>query len=238
MTLLIKILIMFMITQNIYGQNKALHYIGISGGCSVPFGSFSKSEYKNNNSGYAGTGYQIGLDGAYYFNKRIGIGGLFSYNNFSVADASIKNLGEGYVEDFGVDDATVTIKNSNVVMNYFVGPYFSIPLNKITFDFRALAGLSTLTTPEIKVVLEDGDPFYQRSATGAALGFALGAGARLHLYKSLGMALRVDYNYSDQRVYVNNENRLNNAGRYIDNYHAAVPFLNASVGLIYQFGDK
>jgi hypothetical protein len=233
----IKLLLLLILVSNYaIAQNKAKSYIGLSTGYSIPFGNLSKTDYNNTKSGFSGPGYSIALEGAYYLHHMIGIGGLISYTNFSVAKGSVTNLGQGYIDDFGVANATVTITNSTTSTNYFVGPYFSIPLNKVTVDFRALGGLTHGSTPEIKVILEDGDPFYQRKSSGNGFGISFGAGARIPVYKKLGIAVRIDYVNAKPSIIVHNENRINNAGRYLDKYDAPMSYLNGSLGLTYQFG--
>ncbi len=230
------VLLLLLLSTYATAQNGAKHYIGLSAGYVLPFGNLAKTEYSNIKSGFSGPGYSIAVDGAYYLHRMIGIGGLISYTNFSVAKGSTTSLGQGYIDDFGVDDATVTITNSTTVTNYFIGPCFSIPLSKLSVDFRALGGLSHASTPEIKVILEDGDPFYQKKSSGNGWGFSLGTGVRIPLYKSLTMAVRVDYSNVKPSIIVRNENRINNAGRYVNQYNTPVSFLTGSLGLVYQIG--
>src|ERR1700740_3481889 len=62
---------------------KAKSFIGITGGYANAMGNFTKSDYDDEKSGYSNSsGYNLGIDGAYFFQKNFGIGGAFSTTSF------------------------------------------------------------------------------------------------------------------------------------------------------------
>src|ERR1700751_6043911 len=66
---------------------KTKSFIGVTGGYSNLMGNITKTDYADNSSGYANSkGYNIGLEGAYYFHKYFGVGGLFSLSTFNVTN--------------------------------------------------------------------------------------------------------------------------------------------------------
>ena len=215
---------------------KAKSFIGITGGYAHAMGNFTKSDYADEKSGFANSaGMNLGLEGAYFLTKHIGIGGMFSYTNFYTKGKQA--MADGYKEDFDVDSTTVTDKGSYSNLNFLIGPYFSFPVKKFTFDLRILGGLTSAKTPEFKVELEDqaNATFYQRSSKANAFGFQAGAGVRYSIIKNLCIKLNVDYFYSKPDFKITNENRANNAGRLIEEYKQPIAGMYLNFGIAYQF---
>src|ERR1700740_3054657 len=80
--------------QDNTGDDKTKSFIGVTGGYSNLMGNITKSDYLNKSSGYASSmGYNVGIEGAYYLNKHIGLGGLFSFASFSTAN--LQTLSDG-----------------------------------------------------------------------------------------------------------------------------------------------
>ncbi|HEU4718710.1 MAG TPA: hypothetical protein VFU15_12790, partial [Bacteroidia bacterium] len=145
---------------------------------------------------------------------------------------------DGYKEDFDVDSTTVSVTGKYQFWNFFVGPYYSFPMNKLTIDLRFVAGLVHASTPEFKVDLEDqmNATFYQRSSTSNAFGFQAGAGLRYQLAGGLCAKLNADYYYAHPDFMITNDNRVNSAGRLLTEYKEPVSMINLNIGLAYQFG--
>ncbi|HEY8937795.1 MAG TPA: outer membrane beta-barrel protein [Cyclobacteriaceae bacterium] len=228
-----------LISIALQAQNKVNNYIGFSAGVSTPSGNFSKTETGslnnwNNKAGFAKTGFAIGVEGAYYFLPKLGLAGTLYYSNhggFSKADAA--KLGDSYTDAFGVDESTVKTSGSYSSVNVMLGPQFSFPINKLTVDVRALAGIiQSLSTPEMTVQLEDNTStlLKQKSSTATASGWQVGAGLRYALTDKLGLMFRADYFNSDG-IKIKNENRSNNAGRMVTKQ--PMSWMNASVGLVF-----
>src|ERR1700742_2024952 len=98
-----------------YAQ-KGTGFIGVGGGVSLPMGNWGKAtEVVSTNAfvydpnGYANTGGFFSVDGAWFFSKHFGVGGLFQYGSYNVKN--INNLSQGYQESFDVDQtSTATTK--------------------------------------------------------------------------------------------------------------------------------
>ncbi|MDB5271759.1 MAG: hypothetical protein JWO58_126 [Chitinophagaceae bacterium] len=217
-------------------------FIGISAGISAPTGSFSKTdlgEYGNwnNTAGFAKTGFNLGVEGAYYVLPKIGIGGAVNFSDhgkLSYADA--RQLGDSYTDAFAVDYTTVKTSKRYQTLNLLVGPYFSFPYHKLTLDIRLLGGWTkSISTPEISVQLEDDESnvFTQKSSGSSAFGWQGGVGLRYALTEKISLSIRGDYFYSSG-IKIDNENRNNNAGRLVTNQ--TLSWINGSAGLAYVFG--
>lgn len=231
-----------LIAASAFGQEKARNFIGFTAGASIPTGDFAKSETGefgnwNNTAGFAKTGFSVGLEGAYYFLPKIGLGGTLYYSDhggFSSSDAA--KLGASYTDAFGVDESTVSTTGRYRSLNVMIGPYFSFPMNKFTIDLRLMGGLlKSFSTPEMTVQLEDNtdSKFTQKSSTASAFGWQVGGGFRYSLTDRLGLTLRVDYFASDG-IDIENENRTNNAGRLVTKQ--PMSWVNTSAGVSFSLG--
>jgi opacity protein-like surface antigen len=223
-------------------QQKSHSYIGLSGGLSIPLGDFSKTDLGdygnwNNNTGFAKTGFNIGLEGAYYFFRNIGLGGILNYTDHGkLSKGDAQKLGDSYTDAFAVNYTTVTTGKRYKTLNVLIGPCLFLPVRKFTLDVRLVGGLSqSISTPEIAVQLENDESnvFVQKSSTASAFGWQVGMGLRYALSEKMAVAFRGDY-FQNNGVKITNENRNNNAGRLVT--HQSMRWVNISLGLAYTLG--
>jgi opacity protein-like surface antigen len=226
--------------QDTTDVNKAKSFIGVSGGYSNLMGNITKTSYSNPASGFANpNGYNAGLEGAYFFSKYIGIGGVFSFSSYNVSNKGLDSLAVGYQLDFDSDSAKASAGTKYNFYNYFVGPYFSFPIKKFTIDVRVVGGITHVSTAELNFIDIDGGkphPFTQSMSTANGFGFQAGAGLRYSITKHLAIKLNVDYYYTDPNITIKNSNRIANTGRLITNYHQPITALYCNLGIAYQFG--
>jgi outer membrane protein W len=218
------------------GATKAPSFIGITGGWANAVGNFTKSDYADNKSGFANSsGLNLGIEGAYFIHKNIGIGGSISNTTFYTKGKQA--LADGYKEAFDVDSTTVTDKGKYSTINFLIGPYFSFPVKKFTFDIRVLGGLANAKTPEITIYLEDQKDvtIVQKSASANAFSFQGGFGIRYSIVKNLCLKINADYFFSNPDFKITNENRVNSAGRLINEYKQAINGILINFGIAYQF---
>jgi len=230
-----------------FAQQKGQSFIGISGGVSLPLGNWGKSaEVISINgtvtdpNGYANIGGFGALDGAYFFSKLFGVGGLLSYGTYSLKN--VDSLSQGYQQSFDVD-TTRTTPTNYTQFNFLPGIYFNSAIaKKLSVTARALVGVSYATTPKITVSIEDGGVFdpslVQESASKASFAFDIGAGLSYALKKCLALNLNADYFYSKPDFTINNTARNNNAGREITQYDQPLDAVNISLGIAYLFRRK
>ncbi|HXS36076.1 MAG TPA: outer membrane beta-barrel protein [Flavipsychrobacter sp.] len=214
---------------------------GITGGLSVPFGNYVKADYDNSKSGFAKAGSDFGVTATYFLNKNFGISALISYHKY--AFNGVQNMANGLKESFDVDSVYLETNGDNHVLNILVGPYYSIPAGKrLSVDFRVLIGLANASLAGNNVILTDGgvtDPeFYQKPATATTFALQAGAGLRYNISNSFGIMLNADYFYSKPNFKIDNVDRLNNAGRKIDNYNEPIACINTNITLVYLLRHK
>ena len=210
--------------------------IGITGGSSIPFGNFTKTDFTNPDAGFAAAGGNIGLTGTYMLNKHIGISALASYHRYGVK--GLQTLADGFKESFALDSTTVDTKGSNYSLNLLIGPIYSFSVGKkknISIDSRILAGFVSAHLAGNQVFFEDqaASTFSQNTATANTFGLQLGSGARYSVSTHVGVSLNVDYFYSKPDFQISYENRNNNAGRWVKNYNQPINGLNTNLSIVY-----
>src|ERR1700761_5809 len=143
-----------------FGQS----FIGVDGGVSLPLGAWGKASTAtdltsiegtvNDKNGYAKTGVFFLVDGAYFFNRHWGIGGLFKYGTHSLK--GVDSLSQGYEESFDVDQTSTTVTHYKL-WSVMPGIYYDLGFCKrFSFTARVLAGVAHVSTPEIDVAIQDG----------------------------------------------------------------------------------
>ncbi|MHB8260669.1 MAG: hypothetical protein ACYDCN_06645 [Bacteroidia bacterium] len=217
------------------------YFLGVSGGYSLMMGNLVGINYSDPKSGFASLdGYNVGADGAYYFNKYIGIGGVVSFSSYYVSQAGLTNLAYGYQQSFGADSAKAAATTKYNFYNFFLGPYFSIPFKnkKTTIDIRAVGGLTYVRTAEFDIVVINlgvPHPFAQNISQAIAWGGQAGIGLRHELEKNLCLKINVDYYYTNPTIGIINSNMPTNV-RELTTYHQPIMMLHFNVGLAYKFG--
>ena len=225
-------------------------FIGVDGGVSLPLGNFGKTSTAtslmsingtvNDPHGYAKTGGFFSVDGAWFFSKHFGVGGMFKYGTYSLK--GVDSLSQGYEESFDVD-TTRTSVTSYKIWSIMPGLYFNQQITKkLAFTARAMAGIAHASTPAINVGIEDGgvpDPaVVQASASMTAFAMDGGVGLQYAVVRCISIRVRADYFYTKPDFSIANAGRNNNAGREVSQYDQALSSVNFSLGVAYTFGHK
>ncbi len=218
-------------------------FIGLLGGLSMPMGNFKNVRYYDTTSGFAGKGSTFGIEGAYFFSKYVGFGGMMSYTSFNVSTLGLDSISRGYQLDFFSDQTSTTINSPYKIWTLMPGIYLRYPLSdKLSINGKVLAGLTIATTPNIEVDVWDGGVddgiFRQLPCTTTALGVVGGLGVSYNICKNIAVNLQGNYFYSKPDFFLENSNRQVKAGRLINEYNQPLTFMNFSLGLAYTFGKK
>jgi Outer membrane protein beta-barrel domain len=243
------IILALCITVSSFAQ-KGSSFIEVDGGVSLPLGNWGKTSTAtslmsingtvNDKSGYAKTGGFFSVDGAWFFSKHFGVGGMFKYGTYSLK--GVDSLSQGYEESFDVDQTATTVTNYKM-WSILPGIYYDWHFaKKFGLTARALAGIAHSTTPAINVAIEDGgvpDPaVVQASAAKTSFATDLGLGLQYNIIKCIAIRLRADYFYTKPDFTIDNSGRNNNAGREVNNYNEPLESVNFSLGVAYTFGHK
>lgn len=163
-------------------------FIGISAGPSFPVGNYAKSDWNNENSGFAQNGYNFnGLDLGIKFVPSFGL--VFSFKGANIP-MDVQTIANNYAQEYGGE---FVVKSSR--WNFggiYVGPLISIPTKIVEVDFRFQTGLMLAFTPEMEI--KRGQEFVKQEASvGPSLSIVLGGGLRVHLSKRLSLITGVEY---------------------------------------------
>lgn len=148
----------------------------------------------------ARTGFNMGVQGAWFFHKNIGIGGEFAFSSFPMNDDNL-------VIDPDVSTVSTGHYTQPMGVRYLQGgPYFSIPLRKnwfITGKFTAGTSLGAdgnvmlQLTDEWKDFLEMADLPYLRYKPHATFSWTAGAGIQKRIARNLAIKAFVESFNSD-----------------------------------------
>lgn len=213
-------------------------YFGFFGGMSIPQSDFAKSTYDNNKAGFAKRGLSYGLDGAYYFYKRLAIGGTISYmDNGELSQANADSLAAGYTRSFGADQATVTAHNRYQTVSILLGPQYSFNYGKFILDLRASAGfIKVYKTPETDILLagvtNQTATFYQRSASATVFAYSGNLALRYKLSDNVHLVLRGNY-VNSSGPSITNDGRSTNIGRLVTKQ--PITIIQTTLGLNFSF---
>jgi hypothetical protein len=238
--------ICMILQQNIQAQDKlkSKSFIGINIGQSWLGGNVTKNDYKDPTAGFArNPGISFGLDGAYYFHRFIGVGGVFSFSEYGMHSDSLA-AGTDAAYGTAAGSAKVGVYKS---LNFLVGPYFSLPLTKwLTIDYRVLGGVTNTTSPRLDFSLLDQDDkgnavsynYFQNKSTAPAFGFQTGVGLRVTVFRGIALTLKGDYFYSKPnfKIEYSGIQNVSPALRYINQYNQYFSGFNLSLGIAYTIG--
>ncbi|MDB5025007.1 MAG: hypothetical protein JWP78_2762 [Mucilaginibacter sp.] len=195
-------------------------YVGFFSGLSIPQGDFKSTNYDNNKAGFAKTGVTLGLDGAYYFHKNLGIGATIAFHDQGELKSSDVNaLAAGYTSSFSADQTTVTAVDRYHYWSALLGPQYSFTYGKFIIDLRASAGiLKVSSTPSTQILLSgitnQTTTFSQQSASATVFGYGGNLGIRFKLSDNVFLHFRGAY-VSSQGPAITNDNRSTDIGRIV-----------------------
>jgi opacity protein-like surface antigen len=237
-------------SASVFAQQKPATFIEVDGGVSLPLGNWGATTTAsslmsikgtvNDVHGWANIGGFGSLDGAWFFSKHFGVGGMFKYGTHDLLD--VDSLSQGYEESFDVD-TTRTTPTHYTLWSIMPGIYYDLNVAKnLAFTARALVGITHASTPQITCTIEDGGvfdaPIVQYAASKIAVAADIGAGLSYSITKCVAIDLRADYFYTKPDFTINNAPRLNNAGREVYKYDQPLESVNFSLGVAYRFGKK
>ena len=231
-------------------------YISLGGGINLPMGEFASTSSSDGNAGYAKMGYHYQYTAVLPLNKsRFGIGvKLYLLGNpmdgNAILNSNISNNTDPNANNFGE-----SVSANYTMFVYMAGVSYTIPYNKVSVDFRFLAGLCSATFPsttfsENSIDTQTGNPVtayvYNNSATSSVVAFNIGVDFRYCItHHFVGMVnldfLRASPSFAITKMVTATEYDPS-SGNYItatqsDNatFNRPMGLINAGVGFGYQF---
>ena len=221
------------LAAGLYGQRS---YLGLSFGASLPSEEFAKKSLAED-GGYALPGFVIEFSGAYVFDYYFGIAGTFTFSsNPPDRDQLQQDLIDAITEvPPEVEDVTFN-QGAWMYSNLMAGPFLTIPIDFMSLDFRAVAGLSILLSPpwELTVQTPGETYFTKRSGSTASFAYMLGTGIRFHINSNYAIRVSGDYFHSKPTFSVDENSAVGSAtGK--SSYDMSVGTINVNLGIAYRF---
>lgn len=167
-------------------------------------------------------GFELGVEGSYFFTKKWGLGADFSFTSFPINASDIKNDIDGMVfNKFDIDTQSIGL------LNFGVGPYFNIDLpKKWNIQLKSMVGAAfgskgriflKYNIPNVSIVDEVIDFAQYKPKT--SFRFVVGTSVTYRIREDLGLSYYIDYNYTKPKfdisiADVDNGMLLINAERY------------------------
>ena len=209
--------------------------LSVNGGASIPTGGFSKGDYYDAASGFAGTGGHFNVTGTWWLKKHLGITALVGYSRFG--NKGTQSLADGYKEDSGTDSTTLYRSGSNHSLSILIGPSYELTLFKgLNLQLRALGGYTRTHLAGFRIFYEDytDNAMAQREASGGAFAWQAGVGLAYHLTRKLSVQINGDFFMSKPDIAISYDNFVVNSGRRLSAYNTAISGVNVTAGVAYR----
>ena len=118
-------------------------YIGITGGVSLPVGSFVSTDTNDEQPGYALTGFNGHVSANINLMDYIGFAGVLGYHNNAYNESAFT---EAYRASYPDHDFQFSSGNYNL-MNLLGGAFINIPQGILDINLKGFAGVSVCTLP-------------------------------------------------------------------------------------------
>ena len=217
-----------------YGQR---NYLGLSFGGSLPSEEYAKTSLEED-GGYALPGFVIEFTGAYIFDYYVGIAGTATFSSNSIdRDKYGDDLAGALPPAQLPSDPVIDMKVGNwMYANIMAGPIVTIPVWKLNFDFRGVAGLSFMLSPpqEIYINVDNEEYFERRSSQTLNFAYMLGTGIRFNVNEAYAIRLSADYFRSNPSFTID-ENGLVGTITGKTSYDMNIGTVNINIGIAYRF---
>ncbi len=185
---LIPITVILLWMTTVQAQNKG-SFVALKGGVSIPVGDYKAKNLENGS--FTLPGFNVGLEGVWYFRKFVGVGGQFGFNLHPV---DVRALGYEKVKaDPFLMDVTIRSEPYQVITGA-VGMFAKWDFHQVlSLSGKLLGGLMAVKTPYqlYKPEYFQTGPDYYEITSSRDMNFALVAGAGLRIKASSCIAFRV-----------------------------------------------
>jgi len=215
----------------------AQSYLGLSVGLTFPRDEYAATNLQEY-GGYALQGLMLDFSGAFVPDRFLGLSGAMNFSsNVPDADTLKQDILALLPGPFPADAEISFNHGSWIFSNLMVGPFLTLPLDRISFDLRGMAGPSFLMSPPIDmtVITSNSTYFQSRDPRTVNLAYSIGGGIR---WGSGGVAIRIyaDYFRSNTSVETKNDHIISGQpqGIEISSYKMKITSLNIGIGLAYS----
>jgi Outer membrane protein beta-barrel domain len=167
---------------------------------------------------FAKTGLNLGIEGAYFFTKNIGLGGEFAFNSFPINDDNI-NFDNTPIAEF-IDGHTTQPMG---IRYLHIGPYFSFPLPKNWF-LTAKFGLGSADGARGQALLILREEYHEEFGVKElpyysykperSLSWSSGFGVQKQIKRNVGIMAYVNYFNSSNNFEIDILDQINSDGDF------------------------
>jgi len=223
-TIRLSILLFFIVfPYYIFGQEKP-SFVAFRSGASIPFGKYHEASLDKGS--FTTTGFNVSVEGAWFFHPKLGVGGSAGLNYHPV-DVSILGW-ELVLEDPFLQDVTIR-SDPYQMITAMAGAYTQIPIiGKFHFTGKILGGLLYGKTPYQLYKPEyfiTGPPYYEiTSSKDWKFSWQAGVGLRYDISPCFGLVIDSEIFY-DKLIF---GFRTANGIRYDEHI---ISFINTTLGI-------
>jgi hypothetical protein len=216
----------FILLNLVLSAQQKPSFVGLSAGASIPVGKFHGTELDD--GGFAITGFNISLEGAWFFKSWLGAG---AYAGLDLHPVDITSLGDAKMQADPFIYSVYIRSDPYRTVSLYGGLYFHYPLvQRLSLTAKALGGIVYAETPYQLYKVDYGLVGIQWAEVTAAgdyeASFLAGAGLRYDLKNCIGFVLNSEFTYNtmDFSFYTINGD--------IRNDTKVMAFVNLSAGVV------
>ena len=166
-------------------------FLTLTAGPSLPMGDFRSADLYNENAGFAKTGFNIDLQGGYYFTKNVALSGSVFFSQYSLDQQKLR---EQFAQEFPGSQFTLSLDHWQYY-GIVVGPMVTWDASpKTFFDFDLMTGIANANSPKTEVTLE-GTQATQSEDWATVAPIRFGTTARFQIGEKGYLAAGIHYIY-------------------------------------------
>lgn len=233
-----------------FGSSAQNRIISIQSGVNLPYGQLAAhgegghshegeeghDHSKDKENGYAGPGFQVGIQ--YAKTKLNGFGYAFQVNYSSFGLSNKKEWAGEIAEAFEVGELSLRIYNGYTSLGILAGPTYTFGTEKLQVDAQLLVGFNSLTTPKYDATPEfEAETRFTRNSS-TVNGFAIQAGlnVRYALSEKWQLSAHVFNYFATGKSDYTYENLLNPSELIATKFQIPITFFGAGLGISYVIG--
>lgn len=221
---------------NAFSQDNG--FLGLELGVSVPNGAYASKNSEISGSGYATTGFHLGISGTYLFSENWGIAYSWRTQQNGIDAQTIADQAASELNDFDI-----TVNAGTYSLNGFmIGGFVTLPLReKIHWDSKVLMGFMTAKKPFVTITANDGiNVIESQQMEENSISFSLGiySGLRFDINNKMAFTAGLESVFANPTF--DNVETVGIANGVVfdtstDKITQSINNLNISLGIAYRF---
>jgi len=195
------ILILSILTISFVSAQKFNSFAGVRYGPALPMGEMASHEFGY--GGYALLGKSVGVEAAWFFNPKLGVGIDYSSSTFGFASGY---YAEDYMQSEPAFSSVDLLSGLYDLKTYMAGVYNKMAYtSRFSSTFKLMGGIFRAKTPDqffgVNAYMTGKLYFWKTSAASTKFTFLTGASFEYRLYKQVSLLLQADFTYARGKFY-------------------------------------